>query len=141
MGEQPYCAVGRRAKLPGVLYAGGALLILTGVVHLVAAPLAMRRSWAKIARRGWLNTVVLAPQSDAGKERALAFWSAAGSFAFPLILLGGLVVWLASEGREAPEWVGWSLLGYGAFTAAIGPRGGFWAILVSAALLLAGAYG
>lgn len=124
-----------------MFYAGGALLILTGVVHLLAAPLAMRRSWAKIARRGWLDTVVLAPRSDDGKERALAFWSAAGSFAFPLILLGGLVVWLASEGREPPEWVGWGLLGYGAFTAAIGPRGGFWAILVSAALLLAGTYG
>jgi hypothetical protein len=123
-----------------MFYAGGALLIFTGVVHLVAASLEMQRSWAKIAHRGWLDTVVLAPRSDEGKERALAFWSAAGSFAFPLMLLGGLVVWLASEGREPPEWVGWSLLGYGALVAAIAPRGGFWAIVVSAAFLLAGAY-
>ena len=123
-----------------MLYAAGAILIFTGIGHLVLASRGTRAGWRSIARGGWLAAVVLVPQTDEEHERSASFWATAGSFGFPFVLLGALVVWLASEGREPPQWLGWGVLAYGVLTTSIATRGGFWGIIAGAVLLLAASY-
>jgi hypothetical protein len=41
-----------------------------------------------------------------------AFWSTIGSFAFPLIMLGAVVIWLDKRQLPVPAFLGWSLLAW-----------------------------
>ena len=123
-----------------MFYAAGGLLIFTGVGHLLLSTRGTFSYWRSIVAAGWFGAVVLEPQGERERDHSLGFWSTAGSFGFPLILIGGLVIWLAADGREPPVWLGWAVLAYGVLTTSVATRGGFWPVGASGLLLLAGAY-
>jgi Family of unknown function (DUF6463) len=70
---------------------------------------------------------------------AEAFWFSPGSFGVPLLLLGGLVAWLARRGQRVPGWLGLAVV---AWAVLIGLLGGFDAgtilILLVGVLIVAG---
>jgi len=117
----------------------GWLLIVEGAGHLLlAVSLGGHRFWRAIASAGWWNAVAMVPESAAARDRALGFWSTAGSFAGLSVLLGALIV---TPGAliAPPWWLGAGLIAYGLFTASLAPRGGFWGFLVPGTLLVAAA--
>jgi hypothetical protein len=63
---------------------------------------------------GWWNAFTLNEPTTLGEaERVLTFWQTLGSFGYPLLALGGYVVWSAHEGRRVPGWLGGIVLAWG----------------------------
>jgi hypothetical protein len=104
---EPARTAGRRLR-----WAGGIMLAL-GAGHLA---LATAISWDSVA--GWVDrglwaAVPLLPNADDPTvetvRNSAAFWAGPGSFAVPLILLGGLTWHLARRGVPVPAGIGWGL--------------------------------
>lgn len=64
------------------------------------------------------------------------FWSTVGSFAIPLMILGGLILWLDRRGQAIPAFVGWALVAWVLFATLIMLPSGFPVGLVIAACLV-----
>jgi hypothetical protein len=70
-------------------------------------------------------------------ESLTVFWALPGGFVATLVLLGLLVSWFAKLGHRMPSYLGWVLLGWALFCAAIIGPSGFLTALVPAGLLIA----
>jgi len=55
----------------------------------------------------------LTSRTLAEAERAVTFWQTLGSFGFPMLALGGHVVWSAHQRRRVPGWLGGIVLAWG----------------------------
>jgi Family of unknown function (DUF6463) len=117
---------------------GGLLAVFGGVLHLVASTLMRRDVWDQIVDEGFVSTVTLDPSADE-LAFAEAYWFSPGSFGVPLLLLGGLVAWLARRGQLVPGLLGCGVV---AWAVLLGLLGGFDAgtmlILLVGVLLVAG---
>jgi hypothetical protein len=127
-----------KPRIRKLTMSGGLLAVFGGILHLVAAALMRRDAWNQIFDEGFVNTVTLDPSAD---ELAVAeaFWFSPGSFGVPLLLLGGLVAWLARRGQRVPGLLGCGVV---AWAVLLGLLGGFDAgtmvILLVGVLLVAG---
>jgi Family of unknown function (DUF6463) len=136
----PSTAISASAKprIQKLTMSGGLLAMFGGILHLVAAALMRRDAWDQIFDEGFVNTVTLDPSAEE-LAMAEAFWFSPGSFGVPLLLLGGLVAWLARRGERVPGWLGCGVV---AWAVLIGLLGGFDAgtmvILLIGVLLVAG---
>ena len=93
-------------------WAAGIMLAL-GAGHLVLATAIAADSVAGWADRGVWAAVPLLPEAGEPTvetvRNSAAFWAGPGSFAVPLILLGGLTWHLARRGVPVPAGIGWGL--------------------------------
>jgi hypothetical protein len=86
-----------------------------------------RRALVAIARDGFVDAV--APHLD----RSFVFWFLLAS---PFLwIVGRFALWVASEGRRPPVWLGKSLVALALTGAVLAPVSGFWLILPPAAWL------
>jgi hypothetical protein len=109
--------------------AGGILLILVAVVHVVftSSP-----HWP-----GWIAGELR--ERTASAESVASFWAQPGGFAVAVLLVGVLAVRAANRDERLPSAVGWVLLGWtGLCLFLLGPASGFSLALVPVLLLLAG---
>ena len=107
--------------------AAGWLLMAIAALHGAVGLWIGRRAVLDIASDGFVNAV------DPHLERALVFWFLLMS---PLLwIVGRFAVWLATEGRRPPVWLGRSLLGVALTGALLVPVSGFWLIVAPAAWL------
>ncbi len=124
---------GRTVSTTRTVAWAGRILIGLGVLHL---PLTGWLSRMHIG--GWLaGSAWLPPGGVSQLSPAVgAFWLTLGSFALPLILLGGLVTRLARTGETVPGYVGWGLTVWGVVCAAVFEPSPFITVLVPAIMLL-----
>jgi len=107
--------------------AAGWLLLAIAAVHAAFGMWVGRRALLAIARDGFVNAV------DPHVDRTLVFWFLLMS---PFLwLLGRFALWLASETRRPPVWLGRSLLALALIGAVLMPVSGFWLILPPAVWL------
>ena len=105
----------------------GWLLMAVAALHAAFGLWIGRRALVAIARDGFVNAV--APHLD----RSFAFWFLLAS---PFLwIVGRFAVWVASERRRPPVWLGRSLLMLALAGAVLMPVSGFWLILLPAAWL------
>ena len=105
----------------------GWLLMAVAVLHAVFGLWVGRRALLAMARDGFVNAV------DPHPDRTLVFWFLLMS---PFLwIVGRLALWLASEGRQPPVWLGRSLLALALICAVLMPVSGFWLILLPATWL------
>src|SRR5207248_5720077 len=102
---------GRRADLTTV---AGWMAITLGAVHVVVVPLRRRANLSQVWADGWWNAFTLEePTTFAEAERALTFWQTLGSFGYPMLALGGHLVWSAHRRRRVPGWLGGIVVAWG----------------------------
>lgn len=80
-----------------------------------------------------------APTREQNVDLALSgavFWATLGSLAVPLMVLGGLLLWLDRRGLPIPPFVGWVLVAWFALLTAIIPPSGF-PVCLAVSLVLA----
>jgi uncharacterized protein DUF6463 len=107
--------------------AAGWLLMAIAALHGAIGLWVGRHAVLDIARDGFVNAI------DPYLERELVFWFLLMS---PLLwIVGRFAVWLATEGRRPPGWLGRSLLGLALTGAVLMPVSGFWLILAPATWL------
>jgi Family of unknown function (DUF6463) len=127
-----------KPRIQKLTMSGGLLAVFGGILHLVAATLMRRDAWDQILDEGFVNTVTLDPSAD---ELAVAeaYWFAPGSFGVPLLLLGGLVAWLAWRGQRVPGWLGCGVVAWAVLLGLLGGfDGGTILILLIGVLVVAG---
>jgi hypothetical protein len=69
-------------------------------------------------------------------EQELVFWFAL--WGIWTIFLGQLAMMLERRGIALPQWFGWQLLVVNLTAAVLMPKGGFWWVLLPAALIIRG---
>lgn len=117
----------------------GWMALTYGAVHIVIVPLRRRENLSQAWADGWWNAFTLdEPTTLAEAARALTFWQTLGSFGYPMLALGGHLVWSSHRRRRVPGWLGgiivaWSL----PFVAAL-PKSPSWALPVIGGLIVAG---
>jgi Family of unknown function (DUF6463) len=105
----------------------GRLLMAVAVLHAAVGLWIGRRALVAMAHDGFVNAV--APHLD----RNFVFWFLLAS---PFLwIVGRFALWVASEGRRPPVWLGKSLLALALTGAVLMPVSGFWLILLPAAWL------
>lgn len=126
----------KRAHLTTV---AGWMALTYGAVHVVVVPLRRRENLSQVWAEGWWNAFTLdEPTTLAEAERAVTFWQTLGSFGFPMLALGGHVVWSAHQRRRVPGWLGGIVLAWGLpFVTAL-PASPGWALPVIGGLIIAG---
>ncbi|QJW35889.1 DUF6463 family protein [Cellulosimicrobium protaetiae] len=90
-------------------------LVALGSGHLAVVTTVGRDRLAAWADSGLWAAVPLFPGPDPSAttlQDQAAFWSGVGSFAVPLVALGGLVWWLAGKGTIPPTPLGWALVAW-----------------------------
>jgi hypothetical protein len=106
----------------------GRLLIAVAGIHAGFGLWMGRRPLLAIAHDGFLNSI------DPHLDRNLVFWFLIAS---PFLwMVGRFALWLASEGRRPPRWLGRDLLALALIGAVLMPASGFWLILPPAAMLM-----
>lgn len=118
-------------NVPGLW--AGRLIIAIALVHITFFVVV---SWDYLA--GWFVGDLWAMPDLGGPMSASAghFWALLGSFAVPLLLVGGLVTRLAREGRAIPAYVTWGISAWFVVCSYVLEPSGFPLGLVPAALLL-----
>jgi uncharacterized protein DUF6463 len=107
--------------------AAGWLLMAVAALHAAFGLWVGRRAVLAMARDGFVNAV------DPHPDRSLVFWFLLMS---PFLwIVGRLALWLASEGKRPPAWLGRSLLGVALACAVLMPASGFWLLVLPAAWL------
>ncbi len=112
----------------------GRLIIAIALVHIaffVAVSWDYLPGW--FAGDLWAVPELGAPMSSSEGH----FWALLGSFAIPLLLLGGLVTSFAREGRALPGYVTWGIAAWVVACTYVLEPSGFPLGLVPAALLIA----
>jgi hypothetical protein len=105
----------------------GCFLIGVAALHAAFGMWIGRRALVAMAREGFVNAV------DPHLDRMFVFWFLLQS---PLLwIVGRVALWLASEGRRPPAWLGRSLLALALMGAVLMPVSGFWLILAPATWL------
>jgi Family of unknown function (DUF6463) len=105
----------------------GRFLMAVAALHAAFGLWIGRRALVAIARDGFVDAV--APHLD----RSFVFWFLLAS---PFLwIVGRFALWVASEGRRPPVWLGKSLLALALTGAVLAPVSGFWLILPPAAWL------
>lgn len=117
--------------------AAGWLAIAGAVLHLVVTPLLRADVWSGLISGGPWNSVTLEP-STATLPAAEAFWLTPGSFAAPLLLLGGYLVWSVRQGHRVPGVLGWGLIAWGAIDLLLLPASPAWLFPVLGLLVVLG---
>lgn len=88
---------------------------------------------------GWWNAFTLEEATTLAEAgRGLTFWQTLGSFGYPMLALGGRLVWSAHRGRRVPGWLGGVILGWGLPFVTGMPVSPGWALPVIGGLILAG---
>ncbi len=127
---------GTRAQLTAL---AGWTAITLGAVHVIVVPLRRRGSLAQIWADGWWNAFTLTePTTLAEAERARTFWQTLGSFGYPVLALGGHLVWSAHRGHRVPGWLGAIVVAWGRPFATGMPASPGWPIPVIGGLIIAG---
>src|SRR5687768_963355 len=88
--------------------AAGILILIGGTGHLVPSLAGTSKTWGKLLKAGWWNQVP-PPWTGSGIFIQKAFWTVWGSFAFPCLILGALIVWLAKKDIKIPRFIGFGL--------------------------------
>ena len=102
----------------------GWLLLGVAALHAACGVWIGRRALLAMAREGFVNAVV--PHLD----RMFVVWFLLMS---PLLwIVGRVALWLASESRRPPVWLGRSLVALALMGAVLMPASGFWLILAPA---------
>ena len=111
------------------------LLMVIGVLHVLGVSFVGRASLSRIFREGFFGEADSAMGTlPAHVKKELVFWSLLwGAFTF---LLGQLISWLDKEGKRAPPYIGWELLGLCLIAALLAPKDGFWLMLLPAFMLI-----
>lgn len=106
-----------------------------GAVHIVVVPLRRKENLSQAWAEGWWNAFTLnEPNTLAEAQRALTFWQTLGSFGYPMLALGGYLVWSTRRHRRVPGWLGGIILGWSLpFVTAL-PASPGWALPVIAAV-------
>ena len=116
-----------RDLMAGRTETAGWLLMAVAALHAAFGMWTGRRALLAMARDGFVNAV------DPHLDRTLIFWFLLMS---PFLwIVGRFALWLASEGRRPPVWLGRSLLALALICAALMPLSGFWLILPPATWL------
>ncbi|WP_222861628.1 DUF6463 family protein [Oceaniovalibus sp. ACAM 378] len=114
-------------------------LIALGVLHFLvlgsdAANYAL--GWGRGALWTFDHWLPVAQQSPPLMLSGFAFWSTFGSFAWPFICLGYLLVWIDNRGLPAPRAVIFAIVGWSVTGTLLMPPSGFpLALLISLGLL------
>ena len=122
-----------------ILYLGknkvGRLFMTIGVLHVAGGLVVGREPVVRIVRDGFIGEADSALGNMAGHmDKELAFWFLLwGVFTF---LLGQVASWVDREGRRLPAHVGWELIVVNLVAAALIPKGGFWLVLIPAAMIV-----
>ncbi|MDQ6636334.1 MAG: DUF6463 family protein [Candidatus Dormibacteraeota bacterium] len=115
------------------------MAVTLGAVHIVVVPLRRRVNLSQVWADGWWNAFTLEePATLAEAERALTFWQTLGSFGYPMLALGGHLVWSAHRRRRVPAWLGGIVLGWGLPFVTAMPASPGLAIPVIGGLIVAG---
>ena len=111
------------------------LLMVIGVLHVLGVTFVGRKPLSRIFREGFFGEADSAMGTlPAHAEKELVFWSLLwGAFTF---LLGQLISWLQKEGKRAPAYIGWELLGLCLIAALLAPKDGFWLMLLPAFMII-----
>ena len=121
--------------------AAGWLMAVQGVLHTVVLHAAARHQldgW--VHQRVWDEPIAVPIEPGDMTQHAAHFWASTGSFGIPVVLLGGLVVWLSRRGVRLPAALGWGYGVWGVVSALIaGPATAFATALIPAGLLIAAA--
>jgi hypothetical protein len=114
----------------------GRVLVGLGVLHLLVTGWLSRGYIG-----GWLGGSAWFPPGGlaTSSPEVSAFWLTAGSFAVPQVLLGALVAKRGAAGEAVPRYVGWVLVVWGVWCAAVFEPSPFVAAVVPAAMLILGA--
>jgi hypothetical protein len=117
----------------------GWMAVTFGAVHVVVVPLRRRANLSQVWADGWWNAFTLEePTTLAEAERALTFWQTLGSFGYPMLALGGHLVWSAHRCRRVPGWLGGVVAARGLPFVIGMPASPGWALPVIGGLILAG---
>ena len=117
----------------------GWMAVTFGAVHVVVVPLRRRANLSQAWADGWWNAFTLEePTTFAEAERALTFWQTLGSFGYPMLALGGHLVWSAHRRRRVPGWLGGIVVAWGLPFVVGMPASPGWALPVIGGLILAG---
>ena len=111
------------------------LLMVIGVLHVLGGIWVGREPLSRIFREGFFGQADSALGTiPAHAEKELVFWFLLwGVFTF---VLGQLISWLSKEGKRAPAYIGWELLGISLIAAFLAPKNGFWLMLLPAFMLI-----
>lgn len=105
-----------------------------GAVHIVVVPLRRREDLSQVWAGGLWNAFTLdEPTTLAEAKRALTCWQTLGSFGYPMLALGGHVLWSAHRGRQVPGWLGGIVLAWGLPFVTAMPTSPGWVLRSSAA--------
>src|SRR5437763_3906882 len=117
----------------------GWMAVILGAIHIVVVPLRRRENLSQVCTDGWWNAFTLDESTTlAEAERAVTFWQTLGSFGYPMLALGGHLVWSAHRRRRVPGWLGGIVLGWGLPFVTAMPASPGWAIPVIGGLIIAG---
>jgi Family of unknown function (DUF6463) len=113
----------------------GRLLMVIGVLHVLGGIWVGREPLSRMFREGFFGQADSALGTvPAHAEKELVFWFMLwGVFTF---LLGQLISWLEKEGKRAPAYIGWELVGISLIAASLAPKDGFWLMLLPAFMLI-----
>jgi hypothetical protein len=126
---------GKRADLTTI---AGWMAVTFGAVHVVVVPLRRRANLSQVWADGWWSAFTLEePTTLAEAERELTFWQTLGSFGYPMLALGGHLVWSAHQGRRIPGWLGGIVVAWGLPFVIGMPASPGWALPVIGGLILA----
>lgn len=123
-----------------VTRAAGWVAVGMGVVHLAVAPLDVDGLWSQVIDEGVWNTFTLEPDRSVLSEvkRSEALWATVASWAAPVLVFGGYVVWSTYQGHRVPEWLGWIVLTWGLLFAILVPVSPAWAFPIIGGLIVLG---
>jgi hypothetical protein len=117
-------------------YIAGRLLVLIGTLHLIGFWVG-REPLLQMLRAGLIGEADSAVGSLPAKtDQELVFWFLL--WGVVTIVQGQLVILLERHGVSPPAWFGWELVLLNLACAALMPKGGFWWVLLPAALIVRG---
>jgi hypothetical protein len=113
-------------------WAGWLILLFPGIGHSLGALLqtAPNHAGEWFAGTGWQGDATAMTHAQA------TLWYTVGSFGFPFLLLGLLVLWLARRGVTPPTFLAWGMAAWTAVATAAGGPSPLLVLFVAAGLLL-----
>jgi Family of unknown function (DUF6463) len=113
----------------------GRLLMLIGFLHVLGGTWVGRASLARIFWDGFWGEADSALGHIASEvDKELVFWFLLwGLFMF---MFGQVISWIERQGKRPAAFIGWELAAISLLAIALCPKGGFWAVLIPAFLII-----